>query len=259
MGGGKSCTVFLFRTQFIETLQLRKTYKVVRAIQEVSGWHWDDRTGASINPDTASSWDDYVKHHPNAKPFRNNGWVHLQKMSLIMPSSTPGANVYHAAVAPPPTPSASPSTTPAPSASPSTTPEPPSTSESATAADTAPRKRPHDSDTPAHSTSKRSRASTGAEALLNMSNSLTGLGTALTAALAPPSTGLLPTPLRRSNAIGFAVRSEKGWLANTELVALIDFLRADQTAADVYIAIEEEDVRKEWVRIQLERLHIHVF
>ena len=65
--------------------------------------------------------------------------------------------------------------------------------------------------------------------------------------------------MRRSNAIGFAVRSKKGWLANTELVALIDFLRADQTAADVYIAIEEEDVRKEWVRIQLERLHIHVF
>ncbi|EDR11712.1 uncharacterized protein LACBIDRAFT_314239 [Laccaria bicolor S238N-H82] len=73
---------------------LRRTYKVVRAIQEVSSWHWDDHTGASINPDTASLWEDYVKQrHPDAKPFRNNGWVHLQKMSLIMPSSTPGANV----------------------------------------------------------------------------------------------------------------------------------------------------------------------
>jgi len=65
--------------------------------------------------------------------------------------------------------------------------------------------------------------------------------------------------LRRSTAIGFAVCSKKDWLANLELVALIDFLRADQTAADIYVAIEEEDVCKEWVCIQLERLHIHVF
>lgn len=73
-------------------------YRVIRAIQEVSGWVWDDETGASITAHTASSWEDYVKCHPGAKPFRNKGWVHLAKVSLLMPSTAIGVNVYHPTV-----------------------------------------------------------------------------------------------------------------------------------------------------------------
>ncbi|KAF8953420.1 hypothetical protein BDZ97DRAFT_1679534 [Flammula alnicola] len=81
----------------------RKLYRVVRAIQSVSGWTWDDETGTTIDIHTASSWDDYVRVHPEAKPFRNKGWPHFRKMETLMPATVAGVNVYHAASAPPPT------------------------------------------------------------------------------------------------------------------------------------------------------------
>jgi hypothetical protein len=42
-------------------------------IQLVSGWAWDDETGTSITINLASSWEDYVKKNPQAKPFQNKG------------------------------------------------------------------------------------------------------------------------------------------------------------------------------------------
>ncbi|TFK26848.1 hypothetical protein FA15DRAFT_553992, partial [Coprinopsis marcescibilis] len=65
-------------------LALWKTYHVVCAIQQVSGWTWSDDTGASITSDIADSWDNYVRHHPEAKPFCNKGWVHFHKVSELM-------------------------------------------------------------------------------------------------------------------------------------------------------------------------------
>ena len=85
----------LFAVLIGSVFQFRKLYRVILAIQAVSGWVWDDDTGASINPHTASSWDDYVKSHPEPKPFRNKGWPHLTKMSLLMPSMPVGAHVFH--------------------------------------------------------------------------------------------------------------------------------------------------------------------
>ncbi|KAF8806875.1 hypothetical protein BYT27DRAFT_7292271 [Phlegmacium glaucopus] len=38
----------------------RKLYRVIRAIQSVSGWTWDNETGVTINVHITSSWDDYV-------------------------------------------------------------------------------------------------------------------------------------------------------------------------------------------------------
>jgi hypothetical protein len=81
---------------------MRKLFRIVYAIQLVSGWTWDDETGASINIYTQSSWDDYVKVHPEAKPFRNKGWPLFRKMETLMPATVAGANVYHAATAPAP-------------------------------------------------------------------------------------------------------------------------------------------------------------
>lgn len=60
-----------------------------------SGWHWDDKTGASITPVSASTWDGYVNKHPMAKPFRNAGWPHRSKVADIVPHAATGANVYH--------------------------------------------------------------------------------------------------------------------------------------------------------------------
>ncbi|KDR65022.1 hypothetical protein GALMADRAFT_82385 [Galerina marginata CBS 339.88] len=81
-------------------IAFKKIYRIIRAIQLVSGWVWDDDTGASITADSASSWDDYVKKHPEAKPFRNKGWRHFNKVALIMPSTAAGANVFHPTAGP---------------------------------------------------------------------------------------------------------------------------------------------------------------
>ena len=81
---------------------------------------------------------------------------------------------------------------------------------------------------------------------------------ALTSALAPPPNAVDPTPRHRTNAIA-VLRLEMGWLDNSQLVTFIDFVRVDQTAADIYLALTEPNVHKEWVRIQLKKLGVVVF
>jgi len=63
-----------------------------------------------------------------------------------------------------------------------------------------------------------------------------------------------PTPCRQTNSIAFAQQTEKGWLTTRELVSFIDILRHDLTAFDVYLALTEPDVRKDWVRVQLDNV-----
>ncbi|KAF8806876.1 hypothetical protein BYT27DRAFT_7100488, partial [Phlegmacium glaucopus] len=105
---------------------------------------------------------------------------------------------------------------------------------------------------------KCTHASNGANALVSVAESLGAFNTAFATALAPPSTGVQPTPVCRTNAIATLLQLEKDWLTTMEHVCLVDFLKADQSAADVYLALTKDDVRKEWVRIQLENLGVHV-
>jgi hypothetical protein len=91
-----------------------------------------------------------------------------------------------------------------------------------------------------------------------MSETLAGFNTAFAAALAPPVPAIAPSPIRRTNAIVTLQNLEANWLNVTEQVAFIDFLRNDRTAADIYSALTEPDVRKEWVRVQLEKLGVIV-
>jgi hypothetical protein len=64
------------------------------AIQSVSGWTWDDETGATITPELEISWAAYVKIHKDTKPFKNRGWRHLHLMMQLMPSTVQGVHVY---------------------------------------------------------------------------------------------------------------------------------------------------------------------
>lgn len=91
-----------------------------------------------------------------------------------------------------------------------------------------------------------------------MAESLGSFNTAMASALAPPSRGVDPTPIRRTKAVTAAMHLEKDWLTITQRVQLIDFLKKDQAAADVYLALTEGDVRMEWVRIQFENMGIDV-
>lgn len=115
--GNKYCAVRLMYLYFIwaktlTVIKFRKIYRVIRAIQAVSGWTWDDETGASIDIHTASSWDEYVRVHPEAKPFRNKGWPYFRKMDMLMPASVSGGNAYHASQTPAPPASSEPPSTP---------------------------------------------------------------------------------------------------------------------------------------------------
>ena len=40
------------------------------------------------------AWADFLKTYKEAKPFKNKGWVHLEKMSSIMPATVKGTHVF---------------------------------------------------------------------------------------------------------------------------------------------------------------------
>jgi hypothetical protein len=101
---------------------------------------------------------------------------------------------------------------------------------------------------------KHVRSSQGAAALQDMSASLTQVGNALAAALAPPTNAVDPTPHCRSNAVAAILDHEMHWLEADELISFIDYLRTDQTAANTYLALTQPRVRQNWVRKQLENL-----
>jgi hypothetical protein len=96
---------------------------------------------------------------------------------------------------------------------------------------------------------KRSRTTPG-EALMSVSHTLAKFSNSITTALAPPPSALATTPARRSKAVTTALAQEK-WLSSSQMVSLIDYLRADPTAFDIYVILEDADLRQEWVRKQL--------
>jgi hypothetical protein len=75
-------------------LQLRKTFRAIQAIEGCSGWTWSDETRASITPEMEDAWANFIKSHKDAKPFKNKGWVHLEKVTSLMPATVKGAHVF---------------------------------------------------------------------------------------------------------------------------------------------------------------------
>ncbi|KAF5309877.1 hypothetical protein D9619_010561 [Psilocybe cf. subviscida] len=223
----------------------RQLYCIVVAIQAISGWVWDDETGASINPGTASSWDDYVQAHPDACPFRNRGWPYLGQMEDLMPSTVQGANVYHATAASPPQPAEDPSNSDHESMGNELSDnEEPTSSASGTKRQCAPSTlpRPH---------AKQVRPS-GSSTLASIADSFGTFTSTFANTLAPPTQpGIAASPVRHQQAVAAVQSCEKGWLTVTQCVKLIELLKKDQDAVDVYLALTEEDVRHEWFNLQL--------
>lgn len=60
----------------------------------MSGWVWSDAQGADISPEMEPEWEKTIKIHKDAKPFKNQGLVHLDIMTEIMPTTLCGTHVF---------------------------------------------------------------------------------------------------------------------------------------------------------------------
>ncbi len=67
---------------------------MIQAIKSQSGWTWSDTRGADITPEMEPAWAKFVKVYKEARHFKNQGWVHLEKMTEIMPKKLQGMYVY---------------------------------------------------------------------------------------------------------------------------------------------------------------------
>ncbi|KAF8155459.1 hypothetical protein B0H34DRAFT_859849 [Crassisporium funariophilum] len=67
---------------------------VCQAIQSMSGWTWSNTRGADISPEMEPEWEKFVMLHKDAKPFKNQGWIHLKVMTKIMPTTLCGTHVF---------------------------------------------------------------------------------------------------------------------------------------------------------------------
>ncbi|KAI5982140.1 hypothetical protein EDD15DRAFT_2378298 [Pisolithus albus] len=80
--------------------RLKKTFEAVdHLVNFASGLTYSLELGANIGVENESVWTDYIKHHPAASPFRNKGWPFYDKMKLVMPSKSKGANRFSALAA----------------------------------------------------------------------------------------------------------------------------------------------------------------
>ncbi|KIK05205.1 hypothetical protein K443DRAFT_55748, partial [Laccaria amethystina LaAM-08-1] len=57
----------------------------IQAIKNDSGWTWSDECRADITPELEDEWATFFVANKHAKPFKNCGWIHLEKMVDIMP------------------------------------------------------------------------------------------------------------------------------------------------------------------------------
>ncbi|KAI9428984.1 hypothetical protein BJY52DRAFT_1200712 [Lactarius psammicola] len=237
---------------------LKKTNAVVKAIQAVSGWTWDDVAGASIDESTADSWEAYVAKHKDAKPFRNVGWIHLHKVSLLLPATTRGTNIFRpsdASTGPNSSSAMTPPDESVPNApmAPWDIYEPDGTQETArfdnedterTPEPLAPspslkRRMPA---TPTPRSEKKLKVS-GPVLLESLAHSVNSFSDVIRSTLAPPGPD---TPRRRQEAVRQAQKLEKSWLTQRQLLSLIKLLQKDNQAVETYTVLED-DVRKDWI------------
>ncbi|KAJ7745552.1 hypothetical protein DFH07DRAFT_977346 [Mycena maculata] len=261
--------------------QLCGIFKVIRELQNVSGWHWSDTTGASITAETKSSWDDYVKAHPKAKGFCNKGWPFCSQMDDLIPREALGLHVYRPSQAgenmehnsdfgPPSGDEGNDSngggeddeeeeeTTRSRrrrASSPRLDIEDGSSSPNAAASQAS-------SDPPHHQQhhavtlgpSRKSRPSApGPAALAQLAASVSDVSESLRSALGPQDRGgLATTPKRQMNAMLRAQQLET-WLSPDNLAAFIEILEADVKVADAYNTLGNEDLRRAWVKRKLRK------
>ena len=102
------------------------------------------------------------------------------------------------------------------------------------------------------SSSKKQRTTTGAVALNGIKESLDAFNSTLgrSLLLQPERARSDTSPERRSKAMNLLQELES-YLDDDRMVAFIDLFKADTAAADAYLAIKHDSLRKKWVEKQL--------
>ncbi|KIO08140.1 hypothetical protein M404DRAFT_23411 [Pisolithus tinctorius Marx 270] len=74
---------------------LKKSYYAITDLKSVaSGFAYDNEHGVMILLDNTNHWDQYVKAHKDAKPFRNSSFPHFARIELLLPSHGQGQFIY---------------------------------------------------------------------------------------------------------------------------------------------------------------------
>ncbi|KAJ7131877.1 hypothetical protein C8R43DRAFT_956835 [Mycena crocata] len=273
---------------------LRKLCELVEIIKGVSGWHYNDETGVSVTPATESSWDDWVKVFPMGSRFALTGFPYYYIMEPLMPQKAKGSNVFRAGADETPlSPAANRSVSPDwdqeqmnnefgekstdsgqnPAGDDDDDGDPDDINSSSPATLTSTRKR-----VAAQSSSgyhKKPRLGPGTQGLIDIASAAVDFNeifssfrgafaatdgapqTSASTSTAPaPAPVFQLSPQRRITAI---VQAQKeSWLSNSDRVALIKILR-DVTKADVYTALETDEIRIPWILSELEEVGVITF
>lgn len=99
---------------------------------------------------------------------------------------------------------------------------------------------------------KKSRTTPAEKLFTGISTSMEHVSEVLSAAFPSSSNTLPPTPVHKQTAIKNAMRLERTWLTGCQLVSFINVLEKETFAAEGYeVVMEDEDLRKEWVKMKL--------
>ncbi|KIJ90288.1 hypothetical protein K443DRAFT_15360 [Laccaria amethystina LaAM-08-1] len=262
--------------------QLRRIFRAIQAIKSQSGWTWSDTRGADITPEMEPEWAKFIKIYKDAKPFKNHGWVHLEKMTEIMPVTLHGTYVYRpsqgitgmdpsarlprspspdwdesAFDSPPPqrdeaaeeiNNESDVEKTPVAPNEEANTEKPPVTP--CRAPPSSRKRRRAVSPTPVKSLKKKRPA---AAAIDNLTQSISTFGENICKVLAVDPSAELHSPRRRTKAVELAQEVE--WLLMSDRLILVNIVETNVAAADAYIALnrKNEEFRQMWIQHKVDK------
>ncbi|KAN0082969.1 hypothetical protein V8E55_008764 [Tylopilus felleus] len=76
--------------------RMKSIYDIIDKIANTSGLAYSLDKGADIGLESQHVWDGIVKNTKGAGRFKNKGWVHYDKMKLLLPSRSKGTHKFTA-------------------------------------------------------------------------------------------------------------------------------------------------------------------
>ncbi|RPD70630.1 hypothetical protein L226DRAFT_525741 [Lentinus tigrinus ALCF2SS1-7] len=201
--------------------------------QSASGFSYNDKLGAGIMEVNEQIWEDYVKTHKDVKPFKNKSFLDYYDMLDVMPAklSSDSGSPSEAKV------------------------ELNSSSSKDLDSDDHSGSATHSSISSVtcswNSTVKKAHTSSGAQALTGMTGQLDNFNDTMHKILTLEQ-GDASTPQCKQKAM-IQVQQLETDLSDDQLVSLINIFQLQAGAADAYLVLQREGLRKAWVQDKLKQ------